>query len=98
MAAKHYHIATPEQLQSLVPLAKNNAPTVARVARIWKAAREKKGETRWDQEVYAGFSGDQQRTALIFRFEANGSFLEVAALHYNKALRWCEQNLRQVYD
>ena len=63
MAAYHYHVATPQQLQSMVPLVKRNAPTVARVARIWRAARAKKGETRWDHDVYAGFSGDRTREA-----------------------------------
>lgn len=98
MAAKRFHIEKPDQLQTLVQFAKENAPTVARTARIWKNAKERKGATRWDRGVYAGFSGDRKREAGIFRITSEDEMIHVAALQYNKALNWCEQHLRQVYD
>ena len=84
MAAKRFHIARPDQLQSLVKYTKDNACSVARTARIWEAAKRRKGETRWDNGVYAGFSGDK--------------LVQFGTLKYNLALNWCEQHLRQVYD
>ena len=90
MAAYRFHIAKPDQLQSLVPMVKDNPASVARVARIWKAAKEKRGETRWDTGVYVGFSGDRTREAVLL--------VTFGTLKYNLALRWCERHLRQVYD
>ena len=98
MAAGRFHVAKPDQLQSLVKYARTNATTVSRMARIWKIAKEKKGDTRWDSGVYACFSGDRVREAAVYRVTAEHELIEVAALRYNLALNWCEQHLRQVYD
>lgn len=97
MAAKRFHVAKPDQLQSLVKYAKDNACHMARVARIWKIAKDRKGDTRWDRCVYVSFSGDRTREATIFRVTAGDEPVEVGALKYNLALNWCEQHLRQVY-
>lgn len=98
MAAKRFHIARPDQLQTLVKFAKTNAPTIARTARIWKIAKDKHGTTRWDTGVYVGFSGDRAREAVIFRVSNRDELVEVGRLKYNLALNWCEQHLRPVYD
>ena len=98
MSAKRFHIAKPDQLQTLVKFAKANAPTIARTARIWKIAKEKKGETRWDTGVYVGFSGDRAREAVLFRVAAGDELVQFGTLKYNLALNWCEQHLRQVYE
>ena len=98
MAAYRFHIAKPDQLQSLVPMVKDNPASVARVARIWKAAKEKRGETRWDTGVYVGFSGDRAREAVLFRVATGDELVTFGTLKYNLALRWCERHLRQVYD
>lgn len=98
MSAKRFHVARPDQLQSLVKYAKTNAPTMARTARIWKNAKDRKGETRWDKCVYACFSGDRAREASVFRIATGDELVVVGELKYNLALNWCEQHLRQVYD
>lgn len=98
MAAKRFHIARPDQLQSLVKYTKDNACSVARTARIWEAAKHRKGETRWDNGIYAGFSGDRAREAVLFRVAAGDELVQFGTLKYNLALNWCEQHLRQVYD
>jgi len=98
MAAKRFHVARPDQLQSLVKYAKSNAPTIARTARIWKIAKDRKGETRWDTGVYVSFSGDRTREAAVFRITAGDELVIVGELKYNLALNWCEQHLRPVYD
>ena len=98
MAAKRFHVAKPDQLQTLVKYAKTNAATVARTARIWKAAKDKHGETRWDTGIYAGFSGDRAREAVLFRVTNGDEMMVFATLKYNLALVWCEQHLRPVYD
>lgn len=98
MAAKRFHVARPDQLQSLVKYAKSNAPTIARTARIWKIAKDRKGETRWDTGVYVSFSGDRTREAAVFRITAGDELVIVGELKYNLALNWCEQHLRQVFD
>ena len=97
MAAKRFHVARPDQLQTMVPFARTNGCTVARMARIWKIAKEKKGETRWDTGVYVGFSGDMTRKAALVRISGD-ELVEVADLKYNLALAWCERNLRRVYE
>lgn len=96
MSARTFHVARPDQLQTLVKYAKTNAPTVARTARIWDAARKKNGETRWDKGVYVGFSGDRQRKATLFRVTGDDELVEFATLKYNLSLLWCEQHLRHV--
>lgn len=98
MATKRFHVARPDQLQSLVKYAKTNAPTMARTARIWKSAKDRKGETRWDRGVYVGFFGDRKRLAVLFRVTGDDELVEFATFKYNLALNWCEQHLRQVYD
>ena len=96
MAAKRFHVARPDQLQTLVKYAKTNAPSVARTARIWKSAQQKNGETRWDKGVYVSFSGDMARKAVLFRVSGD-ELVEFANLKYNLALAWCEHNLCRVY-
>lgn len=98
MSAKRFHVAKPYQLQSLVPMVKDSPASVARVARIWKIAKEKKGATRWDTGVYVGFSGDRAREAVLFRVSAGDELVQFGTLKYNLALNWCEQHLRQVFD
>ena len=98
MSAKRFHIARPDQLQTLVKYAKTNAPTIARTARIWKIAKDKNGTTRWDTGVYASFSGDRMREAVLFRVANGDELVEFGTLKYNLALNWCEQHLRPVYD
>ena len=98
MSAKRFHVARPDQLQTLVKFAKTNAPTIARTARIWKSAKDRKGETRWDDGVYVGFSGDRTRQAALYRVTADDELIEVATLKYNLALLWCEQHLQPVYE
>ena len=96
MSARTFHVARPDQLQTLVKYAKTNAPTVARTARIWDAARKKNGETRWYKGVFVGFSGDRKRMATLYRVTTYEELVEFATLRYNLALLWCERNLRQV--
>ena len=98
MAAKRFHIARPDQLRALVPFSKDKPDTVARMARIWEAAKQKKGETRWDDTVFAGFCGTRRRDAEIVRVGADGEIISICTLMYNKALNYCEQNTRQVHD
>ena len=93
MAAKRFHIARPDQLQSLVKYTKDDPCTVAKVARIWEAARQRKGTARWDNGIFAGFSGDRSRDAALFRASGD-ELVRFGTLKYNTALNWCEQNLR----
>lgn len=97
MSAKRFHVARPDELQTLVKFAKNNGPTIARAARIWRIVKDRKGETRWDTGVYVGFSGDRAREAALFRVSGD-ELVQLGTLKYNTALYWCEQNLRQVYN
>ena len=96
-AAKRFHVANPGQLKALVPFAKSNAPSLARMVRIWYAA-QRKGKDRWDYSIYVGFSGDRRREAGIVRVDANNELIVCAPLMYNKALNYCEQNMRRVYE
>lgn len=98
MAAKRFHVEKPDQLQSMVQFAKANPCSMARMARIWKNAKQRKGETRWDTSVFAAFSGDRAREAVLYRVDAGGERIEVEKLKYNSALQWCEKNLRQVRE
>lgn len=96
MAVKHFHIATPDQLQALADFAKSNAPTILKVARIWASAKKKHEHTRWDFGVYVVFSGDRKREAVLARVAAGVELVEFGTLKYNLALNWCEQHLHQV--
>ena len=98
MAVKRFHIATPEQLQTLVQFAKADASTIARMARIWRAAKDKHERTPWDRGIYSYFSGDRQREAAIARLAAGDELVIVGKMKYNLALNWCEKHLRQVYN
>ena len=94
MAAKRFHIETPEQLLKLTALAKPERKLLL-IARVWKGAKRKKGATRWDNAIYAEFSGDRTRTAKIMRINAEGGQVDCADLRYNLALNWCQDNLKE---
>ena len=95
--AKRFHVANPGQLKALVPFAKTNAPSLEKMVRIWYAA-QRKGKNRWDNAIYVGFSGDRHREAGIVRIGANNELVTCATLMYNKALGYCECNMRRVFD
>lgn len=96
MAAKRFHVARPEELRELAGLVKEGK--LSNMVSVWTAAKRRSGETRWDNAIYVGFSGDRSRNAEVVRFNAQGELVYCATLHYNKALNWCEQHLRPVYD
>lgn len=96
MAAKRFHVATPDQLRELAALVKEGK--LGNMVSVWTAAKRRTGETRWDNAIYVGFSGDLHKDAEVVRISADGELVYCATLRYNKALNWCEQHLRQVFD
>ncbi len=98
MAAKRFHVASPADLASLAEFAKDGKESIGRMVSVWTATMRRKGETRWDRAIYAGFCGTRRRDAEIVRISADGNIVYVGTLQYNKALNWCEQHLRQVFD
>jgi len=98
MAAKRFHIASPSELSTLGEFVKAGKDAVERTVSVWTAARRRKGETRWDKAIYVGFCGTRKKNAEVIRISAEGELVYVGTLQYNKALKWCEQNLRPVYD
>ena len=68
------------------------------IASVWTAAKRRNGTTRWDDKIFAGFSGDRNRIAEVVRIDANSELVYCATLRYNLALNWCEKNLREVYE
>lgn len=99
MAAKRFHIETPEQLAELAEYAaeKKNASSLRNKARVWAANIRRCGATPWDKSLYACFSGTRDKNAGVVHFNLPESYQSVS-LRYNKALNWCEQHLREVYD
>ena len=98
MAEKRFHIASPAELASLAEFAKDGKKTIERMISVWTAARRRKGDTRWDDSIYVGFCGTRKKRAEVVRFSAESEIVPVGTLQYNKALNWCEQHLRQVFD
>lgn len=98
MAAKRFHIASPAELASLAEYAKDGKETIKRMVSVWTAARRRKGDTRWDKAIYVGFCGTRKKQAEVVRISAESEIVYVGTLQYNKALNWCEQHLRKVYD
>ncbi len=96
MAAKRFHIATPEELTELGSFASEGK--LDRLTSIWTTARRKGGTTRWDSAIFAQFSGDRQRKAEIMRMDANGQPVHCATLKYNLAHKWCALHLKPVSE
>ena len=96
MAAKRFHIATPDQLRALSEFVKDGKLNT--MISVWTATKRRQGATRWDNAIFVGFSGDRRRTAEVVRIDANGELVYCATLRYNLALNWCEKNLREVYE
>lgn len=94
MAAKCFHIATPDQLRELAVFVKGGKLNT--IITIWTSAKRRQGATRWDNAIFAGFSGDKSRTAEVVRISAMGERVACATLRYNPALAWCNMNLREV--
>ena len=94
MAARKYHIETPDQLLQLAALTKSDH-IIERMARVWGNAIRKNGKTRWDNAIFAEFSGDRTRIARIIRDGADGRPVDCANLRYNLALMWCEKHLKE---
>lgn len=94
MAAKRFHIATPEQMKALCEFVKDG--NLSRTASVWSATHRREGKTRWDQAIYACFSGDRSKEAEVVRLGSNEEIVHCARLKYNLALSWCESHLRQI--
>lgn len=95
MAAKRFHIATPEELRQLAAFVKEGK--LDATIRVWTVTIRKQGKCPWDDTIYIGFSGDRNRNAEIFRIAAGGEVIRCASMHYNKALNWCEQHLQEAF-
>lgn len=96
MAAKRFHVARPDELRALNNFVKEGK--LSSMVTVWTAQSRRTGETRWDNAIYVGFSGDRNRDASVIRIGANGELVFCARLHYNLALNWCKQHLHPVYD
>lgn len=98
MAAKRFHIATPEDLKALAQFDKEAPSRLDRLIRVWTANKRRLGKTRWDNAFFCVFSGDRMRIAEIERITSENELEYCASLRYNLALNWCEQHLREVLD
>lgn len=96
MAAKRFHIASPEQLHELEAFVKDGK--LKTMVSVWTTTKRRDGKTRWDDKIFVGFSGDRYKEAEVYRVDVNNELISCATLQYNKALNWCEQNLHPVYD
>lgn len=92
MAEKRYHIASPEQLHALEAYVKTGK--IKALISVWTTTIRRTGKSPWDDKIFAAFSGDRKREARIVRTADNGRDVLCAGLHYNTALRWCEENLK----
>lgn len=95
MAAKRFHIATPEELRQLSAFVKDGK--LDAMIRVWTVTIRKQGKSRWDDAIYISFSGDRNRIAEVFRIDASGEVIRCASMRYNKALNWCEQHLQEAF-
>ncbi len=95
MAAKRFHIATPEELRQLAAFVKDGK--LDAMIRVWTVTVRKQGKSRWDDAIYIGFSGDRNRIAEVFRISADSEVIRCALMQYNKALNWCERHLKEAF-
>ena len=98
MAARKFHIATPEDLQALARFAKGAPGKISRLIRVWTANKRRLGNVRWDNALYVTFSGDRARTAEIVLFTSDNELDRCGELQYNLALQWCKKYLREARD
>ena len=98
MAAKRFHIETPDQLRELSELTKEHPNGLEHLIRVWTATKRKQGKTNWDNKFFACFSGTRDRISAIVHFNSQGELTHSAPIQYNKALNWCESHLKEVYD
>lgn len=100
---RRFVVDTPEQLRNLRELAVMSGEKlqIASVAAVWSADRRKHGGgSKWDGRILVCFecgkatTGMYWRHSYVARIASNGEIREEAELHYNKALRWCENNMR----
>ena len=96
MAAKRFHIATPEELRELERFAKEQPSGLQNVIRIWTVTKRRQQKTNWDRNFYACFSGTRDRIAEIVRFDSGHELAATYPVRYNLALQWCETHLKQV--
>ena len=94
MAAKRFHVARPDELRALNDFVKEGK--LSSMVTVWTAQSRRTGETRWDNAIYVGFSGDRYKEAEVFRADAKNELIFCATLQYNKALNWCEQHLKEI--
>lgn len=98
MVTKRYHVSCPEELKNLERYAKEQPNNVRRMADVWACALRRNNATRWDNSIYVRFSGDRKREAVLYRIAADGEVVPSCTLNYNLALRYCQENLRQVFN
>lgn len=95
MSAKRFHIAKPEQLRELAAFVKEGklGPMIS----VWTTTVRRQGNSRWDDAIYIGFSGDRNRIAEVYRADTKGELIRCASMQYNKALNWCERHLQETF-
>ena len=98
MAAKRFHIETPEQLRELAGFAKEKPNSLENLIRVWTATKRRQGVTNWDNTFFTCFSGTRSRDAAIIHFNSQHELTHEIPVQYNKALNWCEGHLKEVYD
>lgn len=94
MAAKRFHVATPEQLKELNGMVTSGK--LENMVRTWAATARRCGKSRWDDAFIVGFSGDQNRIAEVWRITNSQELVYCASVRYNTALRYCGRNMRQI--
>lgn len=89
---KRYVIETPEQLKELAFFCtKGSYAKVHNVAKVWSANRRQYGGTVWDGKI---FVGTEKGERCVYRLGVNHEAVVFGWLE-EKALEWCEKNLRE---
>ena len=90
---RRFAVVSPADLAAMEEFVSSG--TCGNVARVWSAARKRENRT-WDGRIYVVFDTEHKgaRNATVYRLGLDGETHIIAKLHYNKALKWCSNNLR----
>lgn len=92
MKQRRYRVESPEQLEELGPLIKEGS--IDSILRTWRFYRGTGRGEIWDGAIFIRFTGDRHRDAAVTK-EIRGSVDRCAGLHYNLALHWCQDHLKE---
>lgn len=91
-----YQIEKPEQLLMLEKIATDGK--LRSIAAIWRSQQKRAGNTAWDKSFFVQIVKEGKLSATVIRRGYRNEINYCATLEYDRAVDWCETNLKPIVE